>query len=447
MDTRNHTVIGHEAVISAYERAVEANNGKTMREGRELPEWLPLHKLPILTCRWRLKAQSPGTPLHRAYSLLYQMRTLPNACFSTLSVPTKDLLTCLTLTRSFLAGSRALDFFSPGVVASDSDWDFYCIGTIEQYHILLRCMTYFGFEFTNPPSSNHYSNLYVCTGVIDNQKVQLIWDCESSTPMETVARFHSTILSCYVSGVNAVCLQPHLVAEHVSAKRFAGPKDSRRHYVTSWAWSKYATRGVSYVEADGYFDRALSTIGHKKDNERMMLMAYSAWNSTNPAWVEGPGTSGGVYPPRLSRSLMEIVFPCGSWREDTTALRLERKRMLEHIDDPVIDTVCIERPECEQSSQDVPCDQVQVKSTDLRVETRVLCTPSPHVCKNVPVPKSMSNEFTTKEFTVRMKDTPALLGDGLVWLKRLEEDVRTTTSGQLRVGKLCETCLSIMDIK
>lgn len=58
------------------------------------------------------------------------------------------LLNTMLVSQSFLAGSRATDFFLPGAASQESDWNFYCTGTALSPSVIMAYLEGDGFRFS-----------------------------------------------------------------------------------------------------------------------------------------------------------------------------------------------------------------------------------------------------------------------------------------------------------
>lgn len=58
------------------------------------------------------------------------------------------LLACMTDTGSVLSGSRALEYFEPGNIVADSDWDFFVHNDLESVRVMMAALEYSGVEWS-----------------------------------------------------------------------------------------------------------------------------------------------------------------------------------------------------------------------------------------------------------------------------------------------------------
>jgi len=390
----------HEHMLACmkFEQAVKSRPGMqtTTSEGDELPEWHDLSKMPIYLCKKVLDVPRAESlqPLRDAYARLFKARSSPLTYFAQLVDDAQQLLTCLTLTRSFLTGSYALHYFILGMADEHSTWDFYCIGSDAQFHLLIWCMDYFGFKpellLHGQPDTANVTEIVV--GTINANKVRLVWDRESTTPIRCVTWLHSTILSCYISGVNAVCTAPHLAVHKISGKRYQG-KLGYEHLAEFCAdeYRAYENKGVEYVSADLYFDGLRA--GNKPDNGidlQLPLIMPIHGALTDFGWTKANTVPNEPHLSRSSANLLEVVFERGSWSEDTRALRIERWKMLRDLCDAGVEHV----------SRSIGWDA----SSDLCVESYMQNPPKSHECASLPVPEFMISHMR-KGFVIKLDST------------------------------------------
>lgn len=425
MDTTPSLGPEWDSLASAFEERVKnsPNENGTAPDGCEFSEWYELLKLPLHMCDLLLSKYKGRTlePLSIAYTRLFKQRASPLVYFAPLVADPMRLLTCLTFTQSFLAGSRALEYFVPGVIGGESDWDFFCVGDRTKYSLLISGMTQLGFKLERPYRTDNYTDLLVSTGWIGPNKVQLIWDPKSSTPMQCVARFHSTILTCYVSGVNAVCVAPHLAAYRISAKRYPGDVGSNRYAASNLAWTKYRNRGISYVSTSEYFERVTSCDTYCESFKDKLTLFVPMENSTvrrhnTSEEVDGTATGNRSHPSRTTLRHLEVIFDKGTWSEDTPGLRLARYKMLSIP--PGTEAVCSWHPRDKLSPLYARLVATEPQSSRLYVE---LVVPEPqlsqlyvelvvqepkqtHQCTSTPMPEFMARR-AYKPFEVVMMDT------------------------------------------
>lgn len=88
------------------------------------------------------------------YTDLVNRRTDPRHMLRQIVPDPESLLETLVVTHSFLSGSRAADFFCPGLCTTDSDWDFYCIGNACHSLFLYMYFLSLGYELTDKRTGN-----------------------------------------------------------------------------------------------------------------------------------------------------------------------------------------------------------------------------------------------------------------------------------------------------
>lgn len=178
---------------------------------------------------------------------------------STLFKDPAGFMKIMLLTDSFISGSRALEFFLPGMKSRDSDWDIFCVGSNVQCMLLVDELRRQGFETIQSAGSNYAeaesldfreagSPFRVLHGEIwrgsNVYKVQVM-NCACSSELEVVLDFHSSAVACIISGHSAVSVFSTLTSNHKSmAFEIRNAGFLRTAEV---AMQKYRERGVKYV--------------------------------------------------------------------------------------------------------------------------------------------------------------------------------------------------------
>lgn len=166
----------------------------------------------------------------------------------------QKLLEVMLLTNSFISGSRALDFFLPGVV-EPSDWDVFCCGEDYQSLLLLHELKLQGFvpalpEVSDMDAYNYGDKHNVLEGTVDFNstihKVQLI-RCPMFSDLGVLLGFHSSIVRCMISGHSLVSVNSTLTSRRMSTQYYVSePLASTRDA----AILKYVNRGIKYIPND-----------------------------------------------------------------------------------------------------------------------------------------------------------------------------------------------------
>jgi hypothetical protein len=153
-------------------------------------------------------------------------RKSPVRYLRTLTRHPDKLLEAMRNTKSILAGSRAVAYFSPDACAIDSDWDFYCQGDLILGTAFTVALSGLGFTWEDSVElpgrkDSHGSEEYPSSGMLFNilrgtvttkgvtHNVQVMWiDRRAATT--NVIGFHSSLTQCFVSGFCAVSMYHHL---------------------------------------------------------------------------------------------------------------------------------------------------------------------------------------------------------------------------------------------
>jgi len=378
-----------------YLDAVQANGGEqlTPHDNEELPEWKDMLSLPLYRCYELMGAGvNDAKPWQGAFTRLFNARASPHALFGRLVRHADQLLTCLALTRSFLIGWYAVEYFVSGTADDQSTWDFCCIGNEGQYDILIRCMKHFGFEYTLPvdkfhdmytPPADRFHGMPTHTGRIGSHKVRLIWDMSTTSPLETTARLPATIFACYVTGVNAVCLSPMVVANRASTHRWSEDHDSE-YPGSNDTIQRLERNGVKFVGAEAYLRRLRAELGYSiqyrvlgSDTTRMAVKTnYDVPDPDNVDMDIPPAFSTA----RSSRLTLEVVFPEGTWSEFSHHMYIQRSRILHDLDLDRYEVLCRGSPYFESDKE------------SLRLEGAVM--PARHICKFVSTPEFLPGPST-----------------------------------------------------
>jgi len=167
----------------------------------------------------------------------------------------EELLCVMGKCGVILSGSRAAEYFCPGVCNTSSDWDFFCHADVLGVVCFSILMKGIGVEWEAlvPGRGNNvrdYPNFTVLRGTLSNgdriHVVQLIFPRHNS-PLEAVVKFHSSIAQCFITGYGAFCMYEDLTSSALSLPWCA--EDEKR---VALARDKYCSRGVKYVSYEWY---------------------------------------------------------------------------------------------------------------------------------------------------------------------------------------------------
>ena len=237
-----------------------------LQKARTLRNTLMARDVLTIKEKWQGALQDGYHGPAAVFELWYKQRTNPDRVFRPLRIDTSLMLVCMIWTNTVLGGSRALDYFVPGMCFSDSDWNFYCVGSMKQYHNLISFFISLGGAWDNSYvrgslQTGTYRTYYIS---INRQRVALSWVVDlhtSLTAIEVVNRLSPSILACYISGVNAVCVDPHMARQKLSVLRHPRQNQYTRQYMEGDMIQKYERRGVSFLPATEYLKR-LNLITH-----------------------------------------------------------------------------------------------------------------------------------------------------------------------------------------
>lgn len=193
-------------------------------------------------------------------------RTNPMFYLRKLTHQPELLLAAMCACDVFLSGSRAAEYFCPGLAEASSDWDFFVEDDTDKVVHFLYLMECIGvhWEPSNPSESskrhphNNYEIIKVFSGVLTSNstegKVQLV--CCYASPIEHVLSFHSSIVQCFISGCCAVSMYDKLTSRarsifwsHIGRNGHENPFGRRAGHEVRAAVcvEKYKLRGVSYL--------------------------------------------------------------------------------------------------------------------------------------------------------------------------------------------------------
>lgn len=184
------------------------------------------------------------------------------------------LLKAMTSTGSIISGSRALEYFVPGSVDEDSDWDFYTAACLDSIGPMASCLETLGVKWDSyihgsdliePPEGYHGLELSLLKGELTHHRtgrryrIQLIWK-EKQTAVQCVVSFHSSVVQCFLAGFGAVSMYHNLTTKRQS---YYWEGNDARHVnppQESIVVTKYKSRGFSYI---GYPTNTLKKRGPK----------------------------------------------------------------------------------------------------------------------------------------------------------------------------------------
>ena len=203
-------------------------------------------------------------------------RCNPNIYLRKLTKHSDDLLDVMGELSIVLSGSRAADYFCPGLCNEDSDWDFYCDGSADAIVRFSTYMNRIGVVWQEMPvgaseelqrmhagtvgglqrdaETSEYQGSSVLRGALvedgTSHTIQLIWDrMRRTSPISQIISFHSSIVQCFISGFCAVSMYDSLTRRNESLAWICHDDE-----LSAAAREKYTNRGVKYVSYDVYMD-------------------------------------------------------------------------------------------------------------------------------------------------------------------------------------------------
>lgn len=260
---RHHTALATVALsnhhldkVSKTTTAVHATMGK-----------LEVHQLPLVDLLFdrQLRMRLPASTLE---GIALQSKEISGRAniqryLLELTANPYNLLCTMLLTNTFLVGSRALEFFKPGVVTCESDWDFVCCGSFVQRRAFLEYMVHQGLKINKEhgelSDTGYPGSVFTIEGRFPapsrTHTVQLI-SVSYVNELDVIARHHSSILWCFITGAEAVCVNPWAVSLGISTY---SPTSTSAHL----GREKYVQRGIRYYDL-----HELGTLVHEKEVEK-----------------------------------------------------------------------------------------------------------------------------------------------------------------------------------
>jgi hypothetical protein len=177
----------------------------------------------------------------------------PHPYMKALTQDTEGLMRVMRESSTVLTGSRAAAFFYKGACTEASDWDFCCVGEKNAVQSFEEGMEKIGTKWeTDRGAKNdyvqdyYYESFNVRTGVMNGNKVQLIWT-DGKSSFEFVLRFHSTLVQCFISGFCAVSMYHDLGSKRTFFKWCVKQQMERRKGRVLACIEKYEKRGFREV--------------------------------------------------------------------------------------------------------------------------------------------------------------------------------------------------------
>jgi len=242
---------GQRVGIPPVYQSVVAAAGYTSRD---------LEATPILDIKekWQESLATDNQLAAKLYEAHYKTRTDPAVVFASLATELKLILLCLVWTNSILVGSRALNYFVPGMCTDTSDWNFYTLGHVGRYYDFIAFFMSYGAtcERLSTYTTAHGLQCDVCELLLGGHRLTLSHiRSKPLTAIEVVNSLNPSILACYISGINAVCIDPDLVRRKLCVLRYPTPSYTNCGLSERETIFMYKKRGVSFITVDEFFDK------------------------------------------------------------------------------------------------------------------------------------------------------------------------------------------------
>lgn len=230
---------------------------------------------------------------------VYDHRTNPLPYLRQLTDSPEELLRCMLVYNVIISGSRAAEYFSPGITTKGSDWDFYvrndvCAVSGFMYSLTKMGVIWLDVEAEASDDEGEYKSLemrcargtlyrngkYINIQVIRSKKA-----CVNAAFQ--LGGFHSTIVQCYISGSSAVCMYSNLTSNYKSLCWLHSKKNYGTDLAPAHYWlenisgsSKYEQRGIKYITYDEYsvyadkYVKGAGILGHMRSRNPGDGLAY-----------------------------------------------------------------------------------------------------------------------------------------------------------------------------
>lgn len=264
-----------------------------------------------------------------------------------------EMLEMMSLTSTYISGSRAAGYFYPWAVGDSSDWDIYCVGSAVQRRTFRLWMNSIGFRVRDRSHTYGDESISrVITGELLNNEgtsntVQLISPTRQDI-ISTVLDFNHTLPMCYISGSHAASLF------HVSSSK-------------KISWIREVTEHEIATTSEGFVNTSFS-----HSNISMVMIKYMGrgvifcTSLLAGKYPVNPKDSPPVWNRRVGDEYSALVeFPAPERREDSATLSDLRSAMLTNIKS----SAWYSTPSCHHPSTCRPDFRVLVD--DVRIGSRV----------------------------------------------------------------------------
>ena len=193
-------------------------------------------------------------------SIIYD-RNNPHIYLRRLTPRTTELLKYMRESTVILSGSRGAGMFYPDATTNESDYDFYCYGSLANAVVFILRLESLGAKLIIPatlPHANIYPGIHMVLmhGILNRNKIQVMYT-ENMSPIHHVLYFHSTITQCFITGYCAISLYHRLSSSGLNFVWSIGNNQQIFHANPESCVEKYASRGFK-VTNDTFPHKSLS---------------------------------------------------------------------------------------------------------------------------------------------------------------------------------------------
>jgi hypothetical protein len=153
-------------------------------------------RLPIHECRCVVDAHKDYNQDHERMKAIYAERVSLERYFTRNLYDGKQMMRLLAETDSYLFGSRAIEYFTPGTLENDSDWNFHVSSSPRLRCHFMKKMEEFGVEWQDATMSffNSIKTTHM-TIVIKRSELDFIIEDSKSFEMD---EFHQLAIKCFI---------------------------------------------------------------------------------------------------------------------------------------------------------------------------------------------------------------------------------------------------------
>lgn len=153
-------------------------------------------RLPIYECKSVVDAHINSKSEHKRMEAIYSKRVCLERYFTLNFYDGEQIMKLLAETDSYLLGSRVIEYFSPGTIDKDSDWNFHVSSSPQLRCHFIKTMEKFGVEWQDATTS-FFSSIKTTHLNIVLKRSELDFIIEDSKNFE-LSDFHQKALKCFV---------------------------------------------------------------------------------------------------------------------------------------------------------------------------------------------------------------------------------------------------------